>query len=169
MGGHSNITPDNYAPCGPARFAAARPHNWRYVQVHTCQGALFAHPVRCGWRRICPSARCARAKSSAFSRVGVVTRGASDVLVPADAVEAGDPASARARYVFQSRLQRVFGNADEVRRGPWRGQGPGGVEGEVLFFRRGYDVVVTTPGGAFVTFLQGGATNSRFLGASVVP
>lgn len=80
-----------------------------------------------------------------------------------------DPASARARYAFQSRLQRVFGNADEVRRGPWRGQGPGGVEGEVLFFRRGHDVVVTTPGGAFVTFLQGGASNSRFLGASVVP
>jgi hypothetical protein len=34
MGEHSNITPRNYAPCGcAARFAATRPHNWRYVQV----------------------------------------------------------------------------------------------------------------------------------------
>jgi hypothetical protein len=41
MGVHSNITPDNYAPCGcAARFAAVRPHNWRYVQVPACQGAL---------------------------------------------------------------------------------------------------------------------------------
>jgi len=79
-----------------------------------------------------------------------------------------DPASPQARYAFQSRLQRVFGRADEVRSGPWRGQGAGGAEGEVLFYRRGHDVLVTTPRGDFVTFLRGGASNSRFRGASVV-
>jgi hypothetical protein len=80
-----------------------------------------------------------------------------------------DPASAQARYAFQSRLQRVFSNAQEVRKGLWRGQGVGGAQGDVLFYRRGHDVLVTTPEGDFVTFLQGGINNSRFIGASVVP
>ena len=80
-----------------------------------------------------------------------------------------DPSSAKVRYVLRSRFERIFRNADEVRRGPWRGQGPAGAEGEVLLYRRGQDVLVTTPAGDFVTFLQGGANNSRFLGATVVP
>ena len=43
MGVHSNITPRNYAQSACGRlFAASRPHNWRYVQVPACQGALRA-------------------------------------------------------------------------------------------------------------------------------
>ena len=80
-----------------------------------------------------------------------------------------DPASAKARYALQRRLERIFENADEVRKGLWRGQGPGGIQGEALFYRRGHDVMVTTLEGDFVTILPGGATNSHFLGASVVP
>jgi RHS repeat-associated protein len=80
-----------------------------------------------------------------------------------------DPSSARVRYQLRNRIQRIFDNADEIRTGLFRGQGPGGSEGAVSFFRRGQDVVVTTPGGDFVTFLPGGASNARFLEGTVVP
>ena len=55
MGGHSNITPGNYAPCGcAARFAASRPHNWRYVQVPTGWGnrTLPTFILRAGIQRL---------------------------------------------------------------------------------------------------------------------
>ncbi len=80
-----------------------------------------------------------------------------------------DPSSAKVRHQLRGRIQRIFSNVDEVRTGVFRGQGPGGTEGAVSFFRRGRDVVVTTPVGDFVTFLPGGASNARFLSGIVVP
>jgi hypothetical protein len=80
-----------------------------------------------------------------------------------------DVSSAKDRFKFRSRIQRAFDNAEEVRSGTFRGQGPGGAEGPVNFFRRGEDVVVTTPDGDFVTFLPGGASNKRFLAGTPIP
>ena len=81
-----------------------------------------------------------------------------------------DPSgSPRVRYQIRSRIQRIFDNADEVRSGVFRGQGPNGTEGPVLFFRRGHDVVVTTPNGDFVTLLTGGINNQRFINGVPLP
>ncbi|HEY79469.1 MAG TPA: hypothetical protein G4O05_00130, partial [Caldilineae bacterium] len=76
-----------------------------------------------------------------------------------------NPADPRVRRRLWSRIQRIFHNADEIRRGMFRGQGPGGSEGPVLFFRRGRDVLVTTLDGEFVTLLLGGVDNQRFINA----
>ena len=76
-----------------------------------------------------------------------------------------DPSNPRTRYRFWSRIRRIFENAEEIRRGVFRGQGPGGTDGPVLFFRRGHDVVVTTLDGEFVTLLIGGINNERFITA----
>ncbi|WP_437200872.1 hypothetical protein [Planctomicrobium sp. SH664] len=79
-----------------------------------------------------------------------------------------DPSDPRVRYQLRSRIQRIFENADEVRSGMFRGQGPNGSEGPVLFFRRGNDVVVTTPAGDFVTLLIDGIKNKRFNNATPI-
>ena len=80
-----------------------------------------------------------------------------------------DPSNPQVRTQFRSRIQRIFDNADEVRSGVFRGQGPNNTEGPVLFFRRGHDVVVTTPNGDFVTLLIGGINNSRFINGVPLP
>ena len=79
-----------------------------------------------------------------------------------------DPSSAKVRFKFRSRIQRIFSNADEVRSGIFRGQGPRGGEGPVTFFRRGHDVLATSPTGDFITFLPGGASNLRFLSGTAL-
>jgi hypothetical protein len=79
-----------------------------------------------------------------------------------------DPGSSRDRFKLQSRIQRIFDNADEIRTNQWRGLGQDGSEGPALFFRRGRDVVVTSIEGSFVTLLKGGAQNSRFLRGRIV-
>ncbi|MCC6742427.1 MAG: hypothetical protein IT175_01075 [Acidobacteria bacterium] len=80
-----------------------------------------------------------------------------------------DPSNEIDRLRFLDRIQQVFDKAEEVRRGSFRGQGADGAEGEVLFFRHGQDVLVTSPNGDFVTFLSGGAANQRFLNGRVIP
>ena len=80
-----------------------------------------------------------------------------------------DPSNPQVRSQFRSRIQRIFDNADEVRSGVFRGQGPNNTEGPVLFFRRGHDVVFTTPNGEFVTLLIGGINNSRFINGVPLP
>ena len=79
-----------------------------------------------------------------------------------------DPSSAQVRARLGDRIQRIFRNADEVRAGSFRGRGPNGGVGDVLFFRRGRDVVVTSPGGDFVTLLTNGANNNFFRAGSVL-
>ena len=74
-----------------------------------------------------------------------------------------NPFSPRARYRFRDRIQRIFNNADEIRRGRFRGQSE-----EVFFFRRGRDVVLTKSDGEFITILTDGATNKRFLNATII-
>ena len=74
-----------------------------------------------------------------------------------------DPGNARVRHEIRSRIQRIFDSADEIRCGSFRGQGSNASDGPVLFFRRGHDVVVTPPGGDFVTLLIGGIRNQRFI------
>lgn len=49
--------------------------------------------------------------------------------------------------------------------GTFRGQGPGGARGPVEFRIQGNDVVVTTPGGTFVSILKGGISNPSVLEA----
>ncbi len=85
----------------------------------------------------------------------------------ADALKV-DVSSAKDRLKFRSRIQRVFKNADEVRSGTFAGQGAGGGRGPVFFFKRGRDLVLTTPKGEFVTFISNGASNTSFLSAKVV-
>lgn len=70
-----------------------------------------------------------------------------------------NPADPQVHFKIKSRIQRIYENADEIRKGMFRGQGPNGAEGEVLFFRRGNDVVVTTMSGDFITLLVNGASN----------
>ncbi len=81
-----------------------------------------------------------------------------------------DPSSPRVRYQIRSRIQRIFDNADEVRSGPFRGQGPNGaVGGDNRFFRRGNDVVVTNADGDFITLLTDGINNEFFKGGVPLP
>jgi len=76
-----------------------------------------------------------------------------------------DPSSSKVRHQFRSRIERIFKNADEVRSGPFRGQGPNGtIGGDNRFFRRGNDVVVTDANGNFITLLTDGVNNGFFKG-----
>lgn len=81
-----------------------------------------------------------------------------------------NPSSAKVRRQFRSRIERIFKNADEVRSGPFRGQGPNGtVGGDNRFFRRGNDVVVTDANGNFITLLTNGINNGFFKGGVPLP
>lgn len=81
-----------------------------------------------------------------------------------------DPSSPQVRHQLRSRIQRIFDNADEVRSGPFRGQGPNGtVGGDNRFFRRGNDVVVTNATGDFITLLTDGVNNGFFKGGVPLP
>lgn len=69
----------------------------------------------------------------------------------------------RVRHQFRNRIERIFNNADKIRKGSFRGQ-----DSEVFFYRRGKDVVLTKSNGNFITILTNGANNPRFLESSIV-
>ncbi|WP_249382312.1 hypothetical protein [Actinotalea sp. K2] len=78
-----------------------------------------------------------------------------------------DPASNSARSSFMSRARDAHLNPVEVRRGAWNPAGGGG--DNYFFFRQGDDLLVTQPGGEFVTMFPGGSTNAWFKNAEVFP
>ena len=81
-----------------------------------------------------------------------------------------NPAGPRVRAMFKDRIRRIFENADEVRSGVFRGQGPNGtIGGDIRFFRRGKDVVLTDSSGNFITLLIDGASNSFFVNGVPLP
>ena len=81
-----------------------------------------------------------------------------------------DPSNPKVRHQFRSQIERIFKNADEVRSGPFRGQGPNGtIGGDNRFFRRGNDVVVTDANGNFITLLTNGINNGFFKGGVPLP
>ena len=67
-----------------------------------------------------------------------------------------DPSKAEDREKFQSIINNVQSNADEVRIGFWRGQ-----KEDVLFYIKGEDVVITDQNNEFITLMKGGVNNVR--------
>ena len=78
-----------------------------------------------------------------------------------------DPASSSSRSWFMNRARGVHLNPDEVRRGAWNPAGGGG--DNYFFFRQGDDLLITQPGGEFVTMFPGGSNNAWFKSAEVFP
>lgn len=78
-----------------------------------------------------------------------------------------DPASSSSRTWFMNRARDVHLNPTEVRRGAWNPSGGGGEN--YFFFRQGDDLLITRPGGEFVTMFPGGSTNAWFKNAEVFP
>lgn len=66
---------------------------------------------------------------------------------------------------FRSRAHEVHLNPSEVRRGAWNPAGGGGES--CFFFRQGDDLLITRPGGEFVTMFPGGSTNGWFTNVEV--
>jgi hypothetical protein len=66
-----------------------------------------------------------------------------------------DPSLKKDRAKMLKNIDDIINNAEEITRGNWRGQ-----EGEVFFFIKGENVVVTN-GNRFVTILKGGVNNAR--------
>ena len=67
-----------------------------------------------------------------------------------------NPSNADDREVFNDIVKDIFSNYEEIRMGPWRGQ-----QGDVLFYIKGADVVLTDANGVFITILKGGIDNAR--------
>ena len=67
-----------------------------------------------------------------------------------------NPSNTNDREIFNSIVKDIFKGYDEIRMGPWRGQ-----QGEVLFYIKGSDVVLTDINGVFITILKGGIDNAR--------
>jgi RHS repeat-associated protein len=78
-----------------------------------------------------------------------------------------NPSDPGARNWFMNRLQSVHLRPDEVRRGAWNPAAGGG--DNYFFFRQGEDLLITKPGGEFVTMFPGASTNGWFKGAEVFP
>ncbi|PRA85911.1 hypothetical protein CQ054_10605 [Ochrobactrum sp. MYb29] len=71
-------------------------------------------------------------------------------------LDVSNPAE-RARF---KRFVESFANSyDQVLKGTFSGQGANGGRGDVLFYLKGKDVVVTSPSGNFVTILKNGINN----------
>ena len=68
-----------------------------------------------------------------------------------------DPTKAEDRAKMLSIADDIYKNADERTKGKWSGK----ME-DVLFSRKGEDVVITELDGTFITILKGGAENARF-------
>ncbi len=127
-----------------------------------------------------PSAASVR-DSVSILLVGVAAKGAMDIRPPLSigskqfgakwgkhAADYGlDPASSSSRSWFMNRARDVHLNPDEVRRGAWNPVGGGG--DNYFFFRQGDDLLITQPGGEFVTMFPGGRTNAWFKNAEVFP
>ena len=73
------------------------------------------------------------------------------------------------RQKFRSRIERIFLNTDEKRSNFYRGQGKNGLEGVVLFYRRGHDVLVLSLEGNFITLLVGGVNSQRWISGVLIP
>ena len=67
-----------------------------------------------------------------------------------------DPSKAEDRAIFQSIIDDITSNAENVRIGYWRGQPE-----DVLFYIKGEDVVITDQQGEFISILKGGISNER--------
>lgn len=80
-----------------------------------------------------------------------------------------DPSDPDVRQKFRSRIDRIFLNTDEKRANFYRGQGKNGLEGVVLFYRRGHDVLVLSLEGNFITLLVGGVNSQRWISGVVIP
>ncbi|MEP6862912.1 MAG: SpvB/TcaC N-terminal domain-containing protein [Deltaproteobacteria bacterium] len=72
-----------------------------------------------------------------------------------------DATTAEGRSAFRERIESVVGQYEELRQGAFQGG-----RTDVLFYRKGSDLVLTTPSGEFITIFSNGATNSWFLGAN---
>jgi hypothetical protein len=80
-----------------------------------------------------------------------------------------DPSDPNVRQTFRSRIDRIFLNTDEKRANFYRGQGKKGLEGVVLLYRRGHDVLVLSLEGGFITLLVGGVNSQRWIPGVVIP
>lgn len=67
-----------------------------------------------------------------------------------------NPSKAEDRAIFQSIINDIKENSEEVRTGYWRGQPE-----DVLFYIKGEDVVITDQQGEFISILKGGINNER--------
>jgi hypothetical protein len=77
----------------------------------------------------------------------------------------GNPSNAADRQKVIDRIYNITDNPDKVVQGSFRGQGANGGSGTVNFVIQGSDVVVTTPGGEFVTILKDGINNPSVIKA----
>ena len=67
-----------------------------------------------------------------------------------------DPGIEEHRNIMRSTIEDIVLNRTSKKVGSWRGQ-----EGEVYFYIKGEDVVVTKKTGEFITILKGGTENAR--------
>lgn len=72
-----------------------------------------------------------------------------------------DATTAAGRSAFRARIESVTDGYTELRQGPFQGG-----RTDVLFYRKGSDLVLTTPSGEFITILTNGETNSWFRSAN---
>ena len=79
-----------------------------------------------------------------------------------------DPSDPQVRQKFKSRIERIFLNVEEKRVNFYRGQGKNGLEGVVLLYRRGHDVLVLSLEGNFITLLVGGINSQRWISGVVL-
>jgi hypothetical protein len=70
-----------------------------------------------------------------------------------------DPSNPADREELRKIITDIAEKPDDVVDGTFRGQGPNGTRGPVEFRIKGTDVVVTKPGGEFVTVLRDGINN----------
>ncbi|MDR2168405.1 MAG: hypothetical protein LBE35_11250 [Clostridiales bacterium] len=70
-----------------------------------------------------------------------------------------DPSSENDREKMREIITDIIDNHNEIRRGTWPGQ-----SGEVEFFIKGRDVVISN-GGEFVSVLKDGITNGKVIRA----
>jgi hypothetical protein len=75
-----------------------------------------------------------------------------------------------ARSKFADKINDIVRNAEEAVKGQFRGQAMDvnnrALPGDVNFFRKGNDVVVTKPDGSFVTIMEGGINNPSYIKAT---
>lgn len=74
-----------------------------------------------------------------------------------------DPGSVIDRTKLKTIIAGIVSDYDQVRGGDWRGQ-----DDDVLFFVKGYDVVIVNKNGKFVSILKGGVTNARVKNARII-
>ncbi len=77
-----------------------------------------------------------------------------------------DASNPKDRAWLVTHINAIFTEYQEKRIGTFRGQGPGGTRGEVIFYRKDNDVVVTSPDSQFVTILKDRIHNQSYLNAS---